>query len=156
MDLVYKFVDRKIEKMSVGARLIVPRLRFVHSALAVPVEDTDPVYLIEERIPDDFTKYIVNSSLQPMPNLQGAAKDIAEFLCFAQHVQYQLSERRVFLSDFQGTSITTAFLMSHMLISNPGGSTLLTDCQIITIECVVHIQIHQTFAPVLTKVVLAL
>ncbi|THG93449.1 hypothetical protein EW026_g7790 [Hermanssonia centrifuga] len=116
MDLVYKFVDRKMEKMPVNTAPVVPRLRFVHSALAVPVENTDPVYLIEERIPDHFTKYIVNSSLQPMPNLEGAAKDIAEFLCFAQHVQYQLSEQRVFLSDFQG------------------GSTLLTDCQIITIE----------------------
>ncbi|PSS37793.1 hypothetical protein PHLCEN_2v360 [Hermanssonia centrifuga] len=106
MRLVYDFVDHKLGKMSNSFLdgWDVPRLRFVLSGLAIPLSDTDAVYLIEERIPDTFTKYMINSSLKPMPNLDSAAMYIAEFLCFAQHVQYLKSEQRVFLSDFQGMS----------------------------------------------------
>ncbi len=72
-----------------------------------------------------------------MPNLDSAAMHIAEFLCFAQHVQYLKSEQRVFLSDFQGMSSDLKYVYSCDSIDKSrlifiGGSALLTDCQVIT------------------------
>ncbi|EGO26093.1 hypothetical protein SERLADRAFT_435939 [Serpula lacrymans var. lacrymans S7.9] len=45
----------------------VPRLRMVHSAIAVPVVPSlkSAVYLLEERIEADFVKYINNNSASP-------------------------------------------------------------------------------------------
>ncbi len=120
MTQVYNFVDNTLGRMSRAsihkAGLHIPRLRFVLSALAVPCNfNADPVYLLEERISDSFTKYIINSRLEPMADLIGPARDIADFLCFAQHVQYHLSAGHVFISDFQGAYHIIMFIKAAFL-----------------------------------------
>ncbi|KIK31948.1 hypothetical protein CY34DRAFT_102475, partial [Suillus luteus UH-Slu-Lm8-n1] len=74
----------------------------------------DAIYLVEEKIHGRFVKYINNNSAVPADSLQGREVVIGLFLCFVQHVQYQLTNSMVYLSDFQGAG------------------DLLTDCQVIT------------------------
>ncbi|THG95363.1 hypothetical protein EW026_g6275 [Hermanssonia centrifuga] len=115
MTQVYNLVDNTLGRMSRAnidnAGLHIPHLQFVLSALAVLCNfDADPVYLLKEQISNSFTKYIINSCLKPMADLIGPARDIADFLCFAQHVQYHLSDGQVFISDFQGAYYIIMFI----------------------------------------------
>ncbi|EIW80120.1 hypothetical protein CONPUDRAFT_74365 [Coniophora puteana RWD-64-598 SS2] len=81
-----------------------------------PISESLPclLYLLEERIDHQFIKYINNDSVTPCKGLSKEEEEIANFLCFVQHVQYQTMHRVAFLSDFQG------------------GGNLLTNPQIIT------------------------
>lgn len=119
MSLVYIFVDEMLETQTVKLTVAnsVPRLRLVYAAVAIPEDLLDHVgaaYLLEERIEGKFIKYINNNSAAPAHHLRGKEEKTALFLCFAQHVQYQLTNEVVYLSDFQGSG------------------DLLTDCQVMT------------------------
>jgi len=69
----------------------------------------EKAFLVEEWIASDdseqpFIKYMGNrfpESCVP-PTAHAKAHDIAEFLIFAQHVQYEKSGGMVFTSDYQG------------------------------------------------------
>ncbi|KAG1810319.1 uncharacterized protein HD556DRAFT_1428421 [Suillus plorans] len=119
MSLVYIFVDEMLQTQTVKQTIAneVPRLRLVYAAVAIPEDVSDcagAAYLLEERIEGKFIKYINNNSAAPAHHLQGEEEKIGLFLCFAQHVQYQLTNEVVYLSDFQGSG------------------DLLTDCQVMT------------------------
>ncbi|EGO03371.1 hypothetical protein SERLA73DRAFT_149701 [Serpula lacrymans var. lacrymans S7.3] len=89
--------------------ITIPRLRLVQAAVAIPQDPCEAnaaVYLLEEKITGKFVKYINNNSAVPRKNLEGSGLNIAEFLCFAQHAQYNMTEGLVFLSDFQGRSFS--------------------------------------------------
>lgn len=108
MIATYTFVDDSLAELGGQKQpsIEVPRLRTVQACLAIPQsqEPTSAVYLLEERIPGKFIKYILNNEARPNPSLRSPlAACIAEFLCFAQHVQYLMTGKRAFLSDFQGT-----------------------------------------------------
>ena len=89
----------------------------------------EKAYLVEEWIHTDegdgdcqFYKYINNrypTSALPTSAPQ-KAHDIASFLLFTQHVQWEKTGRRAFVSDYQG------------------GGQLLTDPQITTNPCVLQ------------------
>ena len=101
--------------------LTIPRLRFVHGGVASVqaasgCNTSEPgkffyqpqaTYLIEEVIPSalgDFIKYVHNVDPTPqLPSFAGPAYEIAEFLCFVQHLQYWKTDAMVYISDFQGT-----------------------------------------------------
>ncbi|OJA19582.1 hypothetical protein AZE42_13237, partial [Rhizopogon vesiculosus] len=99
---------------------LVPRLRPTHAVLAIPADasnlnnDFGVNYLVEEGIIGKSVKYINNNQAVPAHGLDSKEADVGSFLCFVQHVQYQLSNEMVYLSDFQGAG------------------DLLTDCQVIT------------------------
>jgi hypothetical protein len=81
----------------------VPHLRLVYAAVAIPgvlSDRTGAAYLLEERIRGKFIKYINNNSATPAHHLQAKEEKIGLFLCFAQHVQYHLTNEVVYLSDF--------------------------------------------------------
>ena len=61
--------------------------------------------MIEEVINETFTKYIGNGNSRPLPQQDHESEEIAEFLAFAQHVQYEKSGRMAFVADFQGELI---------------------------------------------------
>ena len=98
--------------------LTIPRLRFVRGGVAsvqgrCHTADAGKIYirpnatyLIEELIPPelgDFTKYVHNADATPLlPSFAGPAYEIAEFLCFVQHLQYWKTDAMVYISDFQG------------------------------------------------------
>ncbi|KAG1799650.1 uncharacterized protein BJ212DRAFT_1401646 [Suillus subaureus] len=119
MSLIYIFVDEMLQTQTVKQTVAneIPRLRLVYAAVAIPEDVSDragAAYLLEERIEGKFIKYINNNSAAPAHHLRGKEEKIGLFLCFAQHVQYQLTNEVVYLSNFQGSG------------------DLLTDCQVMT------------------------
>ncbi|KAF7790441.1 hypothetical protein EIP86_001396 [Pleurotus ostreatoroseus] len=122
MTQVYRYVDEFYKQNGEDQTLPIariPRMRFIHSALAIPANaSVKAVLLLEEKIFGDFTKFVSNGRAQPLPDLSEADQEAAEFLCFAQHFQYFYTKRHMFVSDFQG--------------SYNGRTGLLTDCQIMT------------------------
>jgi len=104
LDLTYRFIEEAVAEHGepLGG---IPQLRFVRAMLA-----EDPVaqkhFLIEEWIGGDmeFVKYINNG--HPVSCVRGDASEevhqIAEFLCFAQHVQFNKTGGLAYTSDYQG------------------------------------------------------
>ncbi|KZS86611.1 hypothetical protein SISNIDRAFT_392737, partial [Sistotremastrum niveocremeum HHB9708] len=85
----------------------VPVLRFAATGVALPespIGTTDePVWIIEEAIPGIFFKFINNNGVTPMPGLNQVTHAIAIFLCFCQHVQYNLTSGCCLVADYQGS-----------------------------------------------------
>ena len=109
LDLTYAFIDAGVAEHGKPPGGI-PRLCFVRAMLA---EATIPnglqekkYFLIEEWVGDagPFVKYINNG--HPGSCVRADAPEetheIAEFLCFAQHVQYHQTGGLAFTSDYQG------------------------------------------------------
>ena len=64
-------------------------------------------FLVEEVIPTtegSFKKYLNNASAVPCDFIDESDNDRAEFLAFAQHVQYVQTKKRAYVADFQGRS----------------------------------------------------
>ena len=61
---------------------------------------------IEPSRKGSFIKYINNGAASPLgnTNITAAHRRRAEFLCFTQHVQYALTGKLAFVSDYQGMS----------------------------------------------------
>ncbi|KAJ7750708.1 hypothetical protein DFH07DRAFT_961305 [Mycena maculata] len=128
MGFTYSFINHFITNAPEEPPFDIPQLRFVHAGVAVAhdqvsgtnvanVSSIRRTYLLEELIDtenEDFVKFIHNGNALPLLPPSDPLYQIAEFLCFTQHVQYFKTDRAVFLSDLQGTK------------------TLLTDPQIMT------------------------
>ena len=85
----------------------IPNLQFVEAAIAET--DTGKLFLVEEWINTSnspFVKYINNGrAVSCIPQkAPEEMQNIATFLCFAQHVQYQVTKGTLFTSDYQGMS----------------------------------------------------
>jgi len=113
LDLTYGFIE-KLESKHGRFPGVIPHLRFVNAATAEFQEGPKKKYfLIEEWIDTSktpFTKYI-NNGLPVSCVPQDApieVKNTANFLCFAQHVQFLLSGGSVYTSDYQGMSTGVA------------------------------------------------
>lgn len=127
LDMAYQFVMDEITRRG-EPNYRIPELRYTRSMVAI-VQGTanEKAYLIEEWIHTDegdsgtqFYKYIDNrtpTSALPLSAPQEAC-DIASFLLFTQHVQWEKTCRKAFVSDYQGAG------------------RLLTDPQITTNPCV--------------------
>lgn len=80
-----------------------PVMRFVYVALATESGGEKNVYLLEQKIPDPFVKYIHNASAAITVEKTDAQYMVrAEFLAFSQHLQYWKTKKLAFISDFQG------------------------------------------------------
>ena len=108
LDLTYAFVEDFQSKHG-NFPGVIPHLRFVETAIA---EDQvmNRHFLIEEWIDTSrtpFTKYINNGL--PVSCISHSApteiQNIANFLCFAQHIQFHVTNGQVYTSDYQGMSI---------------------------------------------------
>lgn len=125
LDLTYQFVAR--ESKTRGALHPIPdipTLRFTRTMIAI-VQDLniEKAFLVEEwiNVNDDeqpFVKYINNrfpqSSLSHLAPPK--AHKIADFLIFAQHVQWEKSQFLVFTSDYQGAG---ELLTDPQIMSDP-------------------------------------
>jgi hypothetical protein len=123
LDLTYQFISREINARG-EPPFHIPQLRFTRVMIAI-VQDTslEKAFLIEEWIDTDerdypFVKYIDNrTSLSCVPDFAPPhAHDKAEFLSFAQHVQWEKSQRSAFTSDYQGAG---KLLTDPQITSNP-------------------------------------
>ncbi|QRV92825.1 hypothetical protein RhiJN_20843 [Ceratobasidium sp. AG-Ba] len=106
----------------------IPKLRFVESGF---INIVDPkksgaslgTLLVEEKIPvgREFVRLIGNDSPVVLPHNNRNHQHIGYFCSFAQHVQFLITNERMFCSDWQGG-----------VSEDPNGETLLTDPQIMT------------------------
>ncbi|KAJ7841524.1 hypothetical protein B0H14DRAFT_3457471 [Mycena olivaceomarginata] len=83
MELTYSFIHCFLSKSSADPPFEILQLRFVHAGVA---ED----YLVEEFINESsegFVKFVHNGDANPLLDLDDPLYEIAEFLCFTQHVQ---------------------------------------------------------------------
>ena len=83
----------------------------------------EKAFLVEEWIESDdrerpFTKYINNQFPQSCvtPSAPSKAHEIADFLVFCQHVQWEKTRFAAFISDYQGTG---DLLTDPQITSNP-------------------------------------
>ena len=109
MGIVYDFISKHTEQKG-KPPFKIPNMRFVKSGLAIV--DANPhnfapckVFMIEEVIDEkakgSYVKYIGNSSVLPFDFLTGDAAYWAQFLTFAQHLQYIKTCKLAFVGDFQ-------------------------------------------------------
>ncbi|KAG1906201.1 uncharacterized protein F5891DRAFT_975631 [Suillus fuscotomentosus] len=109
MDRVQQYIATELVTCSTPP-FKIPNIRFMHIALAT-IEDAGvtKTYLIEEFIDESmqgkFTKYISNDSPSPLPHLDANSSEIAQYLSFAQHVQYIKTKKLAYVADFQGSSL---------------------------------------------------
>ncbi|KAG2064796.1 hypothetical protein BDR04DRAFT_1034344 [Suillus decipiens] len=83
------------------------------------------VYLLEEQVmsgtPNDqtFTKFIHNKDYRPSLNEDEYSYDLAIFLSFTQHIQYEKTEGLAFISDYQGSTelLTNLQILTHHLVN---------------------------------------
>ena len=121
MSCVYDFIDDQDFHMagSVKRTFELPRMRFVQCGLALSRAEDRAGYLLEEFIEtshevDWFVKYLNNDSAKPKSFDDPEKVERAQFLSFAQHVQFWKTDGAAFISDFQGKF----FLQLH----SPDGS----------------------------------
>ena len=109
MTCVYDFMDEKEPTLG-QPPFDVPQMHYVQAGLAVSKTD-DPAkaaFLIEEYIEADasskewFVKYLNNNSAKARIFTDEEKSIRAEFLSFAQHVQFWRTEGLAFVSDLQG------------------------------------------------------
>ncbi|KZT57624.1 hypothetical protein CALCODRAFT_482957 [Calocera cornea HHB12733] len=123
MDWVDNYL--KANPGSPACTLELPKTRFVMAGLFQHQhgEQSDAraglVVLIEELIQSKetsggFLKFISNRSPKPRFT-SGAAGTVAHFLSFLQHVQYNMTEKQAFVSDYQGslTLLSDPQILSH-------------------------------------------
>ncbi|EDR02151.1 uncharacterized protein LACBIDRAFT_332540 [Laccaria bicolor S238N-H82] len=106
MDLVYKFMEKEVTVRGLPA-FEVPQMRYVQAGLAISndAEGRQNAYLLEEFIdseaPGWFVKYLNNNSAKPYRFKDEERSIRAEFLSFAQHVQFIETGGRALLTDPQ-------------------------------------------------------
>jgi Alpha-kinase family len=122
LDLTYKFVDREVRSKG-KPKLPIPALHFTRGLIAiVQSSSVEKAFLVEELIDlgdaHPFIKYLDNRfpisrvPLSAPPDTQ----NIADFLVFAQHVQWEKTQHSVFTSDYQGAG---DLLTDPQITSNP-------------------------------------
>lgn len=91
------------EKIPQSRKLELPPVpRIVNSCIAKTKAGN--AFLIEEIIPDLFVKFVNNKTPEPtvMAQTTVALKNLADFLCFCQHIQFIFTSGMVIISDYQG------------------------------------------------------
>lgn len=112
MTMVDSFISRFIGKSANLPPFDIPKVRFVRAGLAVGQKAINnrstarAGYLLEEyidpMIEGPFTKYIHNGDAVPLLDYDDSGYNVAQYLCFAQHVQYEKTGQAAYVSDFQG------------------------------------------------------
>ena len=117
LEYSYHRIDECIDDVGPPSGFDILHLRFVNAGIAFTQKDIGPsasakslstraIYLLEELIEAPFGKYIHNGDVTPLRDPDEEGYDVSVFLCFIQHVQYQYSGGLVFISDFQGQSVS--------------------------------------------------
>ncbi|TCD65767.1 hypothetical protein EIP91_002206 [Steccherinum ochraceum] len=101
----------------------MPPVRFVNAAIGQDLrqdKSSPKTFLLEEEIEQEahghFVKYVHNRKPIPVSGLDKREKEIAEYLCFTQHVQYWKTGKLMFVTDYQGAG---GLLTDPQIISAP-------------------------------------
>jgi len=103
---VYEFINEKKSLLSFPS-FDIPNMRFVECGLAISKTANHDTFLLEEFIDTGghgnwFVKYLNNNSAKPRTLSNHRQAHCAEFLSFAQHVQFWKTDGLAFVSDLQG------------------------------------------------------
>ena len=131
---VYDFINEKKDHLGFPS-FEIPNMRFVECGLAISKAANHDTFLLEEFIDTAshsnwFVKYLNNNSARPRTFSDHRQAHRADFLSFAQHVQFWKTNGLAFVSDLQG--MFSFVPRNRTYCSCKGGPTLLTDPQIIT------------------------
>lgn len=74
-------------------------------------------YLVEDRIPGLWQKYIGNANAVPIIASDEEGYKRAEFMSFLQHVQFEKTRGLAYISDWQGKGAQVSYAMLSVLIS---------------------------------------
>ncbi|KAG6370500.1 hypothetical protein JVT61DRAFT_11413 [Boletus reticuloceps] len=130
LQLTYDFIDRAISKAATLPPFDIPRLCFIDAGLLLAVKPNEnnakssgtanvqTPYLAEELIPNSksFMKYVHNSEPYPLPEPDEPGYDLAQFLCFTQHIQYVKTGGLAYITDYQGSG---ALLTDPQILTHP-------------------------------------
>ncbi|KAF7345624.1 Alpha-type protein kinase domain-containing protein [Mycena venus] len=123
MEFTYSAIRHRVSQTGQETLPVtIPYLRFVHAGVAVShdqvmgtnISNASSIrrtYLVEEFIEeasDGFVKFVHNGDANPLLDHDDPLYDIAEFLCFTQHLQYFKTDGSVFVSDLQDPQIMTS------------------------------------------------
>lgn len=111
MNMVDSFVTAKIAGASEPPPFDIPALRFVEGGIGVSnsgvlhgkPENLQTTFIVEEALIGRWVKYIGNGSAAPALKSSDVEYELAEYLCFVQHAQYEKTGYFAYVSDFQGT-----------------------------------------------------
>ncbi|TDL18616.1 hypothetical protein BD410DRAFT_728351, partial [Rickenella mellea] len=119
----YTYINKVLGKAPAPPPFNIPQLQWVRGGIAFTIQQDGRrggCYIIEELVDSSkygpFIKYIHNSSATPVEGLSASETDIALFLCFTQHVQWNKTGGQVFISDFQGAG---PFLSDPQIMTHP-------------------------------------
>jgi hypothetical protein len=123
LDLTYQFINCEVKKKG-KPPLNIPELHFACAMIAIVRQQSkQKAFLVEEWLDlgidgHAFQKYLTNHFLKSCVSYTAAPKvhTIAEFLIFAQHVQWEKTSGLAFISDYQGAS---NILTDLQITSNP-------------------------------------
>jgi len=124
LDMTYQFVAREIVERG-EPPYPIPELRYTRAMVAIAQGDSEKAFIVEELIYSDegegepqFRKYIDNRHPKSLLNISEPTKahNIAYFLLFSQHFQWQKTHVGAFVSDYQGAS---GLLTDPQITSNP-------------------------------------
>lgn len=119
LSLTYSFVAREVDRRGLPT-FRIPQLQYIKAVVAVS-QELNRSYLIEQWIDTSnspgFVKYINNRQAESVvsPNSPQTAHEIAAFLCFAQHVQWEKTGKLAFTSDYQGNVPHSCWQRAHIL-----------------------------------------
>ena len=106
---VYDFISEYQKQANTTCPVKIPSFRFVTTGLAMATLPSNKreIFLVEELIRGEegpWRKYLNNNSSRPcqFPDDDDENRQRADFLAFAQHVQYWRTGCLAFTSDFQG------------------------------------------------------
>lgn len=155
LDMVYNWVQKFLtaHKLTLGdlpSHIPLIRMRFVKMTLAIEQNEDQLIYLVEEKISDDFEKYINNATPAPLPTTSPDRSVRAQFLAFTQHVQFWKMKKIMFVSDYQGmgtgsvtsTTCLLAFRWLDSLDRSANNLRPVSNLPSFALICCMHTQIY--------------
>ncbi|KAJ8090300.1 hypothetical protein PM082_018896 [Marasmius tenuissimus] len=102
----------------------LPDVRFAECALAVAAVNMTPrsggpYFMLEEVVGGCWRKFKDNRSVLTLPNVHDEDRDLADWLSFTQHCQYQFTQKMAFIADYQGNDrvLTDPQIITHPALS---------------------------------------
>ncbi|KAK7461696.1 hypothetical protein VKT23_008123 [Stygiomarasmius scandens] len=111
------------QKQKLQLQFVVPEIVCVKAGVAVD-SAAKSCYVIEERLEGDWVKLVGNGKATPLVKVNDKDYELAEFLCFLQHVMWWKTGGVGYVSDFQG--------VVHCSADNNNVKFVISDPQIMT------------------------
>ncbi|KAG1847356.1 hypothetical protein DFJ58DRAFT_843242 [Suillus subalutaceus] len=130
LDFTYEYIDHCINAAPTLPSFPIPRVRFVEAGIALAFSrHSSNTQGTSEQAPmadikagmfsATFVKFIHNKDYGPSLDEDEYGYDLAVFLSFTQHIQYEKTEGLAFISDYQGSTelLTDPQILTHRSVN---------------------------------------